>query len=70
MEIICEEKINNTIIFEDDFNFKFFSKKSFKHLDQYFKDELIFRSKGTCSNKNWFSYDCKQKILFKILSSK
>ena len=45
MEIICEEKINNTLIFEDDFNFKFFSKKSFKHLDQYLKDELILDQK-------------------------
>jgi len=41
MEIIHRDKINHSIIFEDDFNFKFFSKKSFKHLDKYLKDELI-----------------------------
>jgi len=45
MEIIKEQKINHTMIFEDDFKFKIFHKKSFLHLEKFIKVNKLLDSK-------------------------
>ena len=41
MEEIVESKINNALIFEDDFKFKKFIKKSNKHLRKFISKIVI-----------------------------
>ena len=42
MEEIVESKINNALIFEDDFKFKKFIKKSNKHLRKFISKNKLF----------------------------
>lgn len=45
MEEIVNRKVKNVIVFEDDFKFKFFAKKSFSHLNNFMIKNNFFQLK-------------------------